>query len=46
MLGLLFFFTPAWWNGRRYGLKIRWSNPCGFESHRRYQERDRNLKNK
>ena len=26
--------TRAWRNGRRYGLKHRWGNPCGFESRR------------
>jgi hypothetical protein len=24
----------AWRNGRRYGLKHRWGDPCGFESRR------------
>lgn len=31
---LQFSGARAWRNGRRYGLKNRWGNPCGFESRR------------
>jgi hypothetical protein len=27
----------AWRNGRRYGLKLRWGNSCGFDSRRPHQ---------
>ena len=31
---------PVWWNGRRDGFKIRWGDPCGFESHHRHHRRN------
>src|SRR5947208_16667673 len=37
--------APGWRNGRRAGLRSRWSNPCGFESHPGYRStsvRDKN----
>ena len=36
---------PKWWNGRHEGLKIPWPlRLCGFESHFRYQEQRRCVK--
>ena len=29
-------YRPVWRNGRRPALKMRWRNPCRFESDHRY----------